>query len=203
MRTMVCSSSSFPRSAGRLVTTRARTDSTSLPPTILRVGVAEVGIGFDHATNVVRAAQGQHAVHTAGSGQRCRSSADRGRGRARMPVKTTTWLADLNALRSGFAWGGALRRSQIRAISTRGFCSPCVSAPSGCTRPTTGSATCVGSRAPPRHGGYGLDINSVYPVGQWHGSASLVYGTDVNFPVPFEEGNNPNFNASACDVTTP
>jgi len=52
-------------------------------------------------------------------------------------------------------------------------------------------------------GGYGLDVASVYPVGTWHNTAGQTYGSDVNFPIPLEEGNNPNFNPAQCDVTAP
>ena len=39
---------------------------------------------------------------------------------------------------------------------------------------------------------YGLPITSVFPEGPYHKLGS--YGTDVNFPIPAEERNNPNFN---------
>lgn len=38
---------------------------------------------------------------------------------------------------------------------------------------------------------YGRDSESVFPTGAYFKGG--VYGTDVNFPVPFEEQNNPNF----------
>lgn len=37
---------------------------------------------------------------------------------------------------------------------------------------------------------YGRTTESVFPTGAWHKSGS--YGTDVNFPVPQAEENNPN-----------
>jgi len=42
-------------------------------------------------------------------------------------------------------------------------------------------------------GGYGRDPESVFPTGTYiyRGQASGTYGTDVNFPIPIEEGNNP------------
>jgi len=52
---------------------------------------------------------------------------------------------------------------------------------------------------------YGLPANSVYPTGTYIFASAPqgTYGPDLVFPVPLEEGNNPNFNASACDVTVP
>lgn len=50
--------------------------------------------------------------------------------------------------------------------------------------------------------GYGFDPNTVFPVGVWKGTTTN-FGSEVNFPIPFEEGNNPNFNPSQCDVTQP
>lgn len=41
--------------------------------------------------------------------------------------------------------------------------------------------------------------DQVFPIGPHHKGGS--YGDDVNFPVPFEEENNPNFDRSECDVT--
>ena len=41
-------------------------------------------------------------------------------------------------------------------------------------------------------GGYGRAINSVFPTGAYFKGA-FTYGPDVNFPVPFDEQNNPNF----------
>lgn len=43
------------------------------------------------------------------------------------------------------------------------------------------------------NGGYGLDVNTVFPNGNYQGRGKGVYGTDVNFPIPVEEDNNPNF----------
>jgi hypothetical protein len=39
---------------------------------------------------------------------------------------------------------------------------------------------------------YGRAENTVFPTGIWV-KANSTYGTDVNFPVPFSENNNPNF----------
>lgn len=52
---------------------------------------------------------------------------------------------------------------------------------------------------------YGLSANSVYPTGTYIFASAPqgTYGPDLVFPVPLEEGNNPDFNASACDVTVP
>jgi hypothetical protein len=43
------------------------------------------------------------------------------------------------------------------------------------------------------NGGYGLAPNTVFPSGTYTGRGGGVYGTDVNFPIPVEEDNNPNF----------
>lgn len=45
---------------------------------------------------------------------------------------------------------------------------------------------------------YGLSQDQVYPAGAYHKGGS--FGSDVVFPVDFDEGNNPNFQASACNV---
>ena len=42
---------------------------------------------------------------------------------------------------------------------------------------------------PTANGGYGRDPESVFPTGSWYRGG--VYGTDVNFPIPVEELNNP------------
>jgi hypothetical protein len=39
--------------------------------------------------------------------------------------------------------------------------------------------------------GYGLAVNTVFPSGTYVGRGGGVYGTDVNFPIPVEEDNNP------------
>ena len=43
------------------------------------------------------------------------------------------------------------------------------------------------------NGGYGFAINTVFPTGTYLGQGGGVYGNDVNFPIPIEEDNNPNF----------
>lgn len=43
------------------------------------------------------------------------------------------------------------------------------------------------------NGGYGFDPNTVFPSGPYTGRGGGVYGTDVNFPIPIEEDNNPKF----------
>lgn len=40
------------------------------------------------------------------------------------------------------------------------------------------------------NGGYGRDAETVFPTGLWYRGGP--YGTDVNFPIPIEELNNPN-----------
>jgi hypothetical protein len=42
-------------------------------------------------------------------------------------------------------------------------------------------------------GGYGRAVNSVFPNGLYFKNG-LTYGPDVNFPIPIDEQNNPNFN---------
>jgi hypothetical protein len=46
---------------------------------------------------------------------------------------------------------------------------------------------------PTAQGGYGRSAESVFPTGTYRGRGGGVYGTDVNFPIPVEETNNPNF----------
>ena len=41
-------------------------------------------------------------------------------------------------------------------------------------------------------GGYGRPDASVFPTGVYFKNG-LTYGTDVNFPIPLDEQNNPNF----------
>lgn len=48
---------------------------------------------------------------------------------------------------------------------------------------------------------YNFPTNQVFPSGPFFRGGS--YGNDVAFPLPFNEVNNPNFNASACSTTTP
>ena len=43
---------------------------------------------------------------------------------------------------------------------------------------------------------YGRAATSVFPTGTWHKGGN--YGTDVNFPIPFAETNNPTAGAGAC-----
>lgn len=47
---------------------------------------------------------------------------------------------------------------------------------------------------------YGRAQGDVYPVGPYHKSGD--YGTDVVFPIDFDEANNPDFEHSACSVGT-
>jgi hypothetical protein len=47
-------------------------------------------------------------------------------------------------------------------------------------------------RAAGQRGGYGYAVNSVFPNGPYFKNG-LVYGNDVNLPVPLTEQNNPNF----------
>jgi hypothetical protein len=41
---------------------------------------------------------------------------------------------------------------------------------------------------------YNRPANTVFPTGAWHKAGA--YGTDVNYPVPLAESNNPNVSAS-------
>jgi hypothetical protein len=43
---------------------------------------------------------------------------------------------------------------------------------------------------------YGRSANAVFPTGVWHKGGN--YGTDVNFPIPQAEQNNPNAGAASC-----
>ncbi len=43
---------------------------------------------------------------------------------------------------------------------------------------------------------YGRTAATVFPTGTWHKGGN--YGTDVNFPIPFVETNNPNAGAGIC-----
>jgi starch-binding outer membrane protein, SusD/RagB family len=49
---------------------------------------------------------------------------------------------------------------------------------------------------------YGLPQSSVFPTGPYFRSASSPYGTDVAYPVPFNEENNTSFSRAACSTTT-
>lgn len=44
---------------------------------------------------------------------------------------------------------------------------------------------------------YGFQANSVFPTGQT--IAGEPYGNDVNFPIPFQEQNNPNYTGQCID----
>ena len=43
------------------------------------------------------------------------------------------------------------------------------------------------------NGGYGFATGTVFPTGTYAGPGGGVYGTDVNFTIPVDEDNNPNF----------
>lgn len=45
---------------------------------------------------------------------------------------------------------------------------------------------------------YGRSAASVYPTGAYHKSG--VYGADLNFPIPFDEQNNPNYSIESCNT---
>lgn len=133
--------------------------------------------------------------------------------------QTSTWLSDLNDLRANVADlsnstilnlgpgdsalaplsdpGDAASRLQLM-FRERAFWMYATAHRLGdlrrLTRPTSGTPA-----------GYGLAVDAVYPSGTWvyRGAPAGVYGPDVNFPIPLEEGNNPDFNPTQCDVTTP
>jgi hypothetical protein len=46
---------------------------------------------------------------------------------------------------------------------------------------------------------YGLPSTSVFPTGPHFRGAN--YGNDVNYPLPFTENNNPDYNPAACITT--
>ncbi|HET9775266.1 MAG TPA: tetratricopeptide repeat protein [Gemmatimonadaceae bacterium] len=48
---------------------------------------------------------------------------------------------------------------------------------------------------------YGLPQTSVFPSGLYFRAAGSSFGTDVAYPVPFNEENNPNFDRAACNTT--
>lgn len=48
---------------------------------------------------------------------------------------------------------------------------------------------------------YDRNPDDIYPAGAYHKGGQ--YGNDVNFWIPFDEVNNPNFNIEMCDVTAP
>jgi len=131
----------------------------------------------------------------------------------------TTWLADLNALRAGASALGvdsivhdsagnasAVPMAQLTdpgttdgrillTFSERAFWLYASAHRLGDMRRLTRP---VGAPV----AGYGFDPATVYPVGVWKGTTTS-FGNEVNFPIPFEEGNNPNFSAGQCDVTQP
>jgi len=43
------------------------------------------------------------------------------------------------------------------------------------------------------NGGYGFAVGSVFPTGPYAGPGGGIYGPDVNFTIPVDEDNNPNF----------
>jgi hypothetical protein len=53
---------------------------------------------------------------------------------------------------------------------------------------------------PVSEGGYGRPENTVFPSGATYPKGGS-YGNDVNFPVPFNEVNNPEYRAEQCVVT--
>src|SRR5690348_11071315 len=133
--------------------------------------------------------------------------------------QTSTWLSDLNDLRSQVAElsnspilnlgpgdsslaplsdpGDAASRLQLM-FRERAFWMYATAHRLGdmrrLTRPTGATPA-----------GYGLPIESVYPTGTWvnANSGPGTYGPDVSFPIPLEEGNNPDFNPAQCSITTP
>ena len=134
--------------------------------------------------------------------------------------EAATWLADLNALRSQAAILGAdsLAHDSVTGADTVVSMKPLVD-------PGTMNAEILMTMrerafwlyasahrlADMRRltrpkgapvAGYGFDPNTVFPVGVWKGTTTN-FGNEVNFPIRFEEGNNPSFSAAQCDVTQP
>ena len=109
-----------------------------------------------------------------------------------------TWLADLNALRSGSGLGltpltdpGTTTGRQDLMFRERAFW-------------LYGTSHRLGDmRRLIRQ--YGRGSETVFPTGTYiyRGIPHGTYGPDVNFPIPVEEGNNPAFVGSVCDVTQP
>ena len=80
---------------------------------------------------------------------------------------------------------GARRRSPTRAPTRRAWTSSSASARSRCSDADTAWATCAASS-----GSTAGPPNTVFPTGAWHKGGN--YGSDVNFPIPQAEQNNPN-----------
>jgi hypothetical protein len=103
----------------------------------------------------------------------------------------TNYLATLNALRAtvtGLAPladpGAAGNARLLQLFHERGFWLYATNHRLGDLRRLSRSTA---------NGGYGLAANTVFPSGTYQGESQGVYGTDVNFPIPVEEDNNPNF----------
>ena len=119
--------------------------------------------------------------------------------------QTATWLAKLNELRASV---GSIMKAQVVAYP--------IANPS--LAPLTDPGTAAARRAlmfserafwmfgtGHRLGdlrrlikNYGLTEAQVYPMGEYHKGGS--FGADLVFPVDFDEGNNPNFEPSMCNV---
>lgn len=119
--------------------------------------------------------------------------------------QTATWLAKLNELRASV---GSIMNAQVVAYPI--------------TNPTLAPLTDPGTAAARRAlmfserafwmfgtghrlgdlrrliKNYGLTEAQVYPMGEYHKGGS--FGSDLVFPVDFDEGNNPNFQESMCNV---
>jgi hypothetical protein len=102
-----------------------------------------------------------------------------------------TWLDDLNALRSGPGLGlgpladpGTPDARLDLMFRERAFWLYATGHRLGDMRRLSRSVD---------RGGYGRDAETVFPTGTYiyRGTPQGTYGTDVNFPIPIEEGNNP------------
>ena len=102
-----------------------------------------------------------------------------------------TWLDDLNALRSGSGLGltaladpGTPDARVDLMFRERAFWMYATGHRLGDLRRLARSTA---------RGGYGRNAETVFPTGTYiyRGTAQGTYGTDVNFPIPIEEGNNP------------
>lgn len=109
-----------------------------------------------------------------------------------------TWLADLNTLRSGSGLG---LTPLVDPVSTTGRQDLMFKERAFWLY---GTSHRLGDlRRLIRQ--YGRGSETVFPTGTYiyRGVPHGTYGPDVNFPIPVEEGNNPAFVGSVCDVTQP
>ena len=138
---------------------------------------------------IFRNAQVLSARFVDGAGKRHRGATDRGRsGTAGERQRTFPDEAErASAPRAGLAGFPTANRSGQRRPRDRICCS--ASADSGCISPLTGCRDLRRLSRSTANDGYGRDPETVFPTGSWFRGG--VYGTDINFPIPIEELNNP------------